>query len=80
MSLVAVNHLYRVSRLQVVWPNHGQVMTVDPDQVLWFHASRKSSIGGYIGTFSLAYLNMGWHPNGNLFQLSMDCVQEIEDL
>ena len=48
--------------------------------LLWLHSSRRSSIGGSIGEFSLVWEKNGWRgPRSQRFNLHMDYVSPVYD-
>lgn len=73
----------------VVAPNIHRLVIIPPDphqrmfmpeltvgMLLWLHHSRKSSLGGYIGTFSEVWQEAGWvGPKSNRFSLLMEYVE-----
>lgn len=45
---------------------------------LWFHGSRRSSLGGYIGTFSELWDSGGWiGPKSQEFEMLMEYVTPV---
>jgi hypothetical protein len=71
--------LYRVLSIQVVAPDYGPLLTLEPGTILWMHGSRPSTLGGYIGTFSTTYTQMnGFSPNHDRFQLKTEHVEPID--
>ncbi len=80
MSMVLTNNLFRVKEFTVVQPDVGGAVTLVPGMILWMHGSRKSSLGGYIGTFSFTYeQKYGLSPKpGKVFMMSTDHVEAAE--
>lgn len=61
-----------------VWPEFGRPRLVLKGTIVWQHGTRKSSLGGYIGTYSLTYQHeLGYSPYDNKFQLKTDKVEAL---
>lgn len=88
MTTVRVPKLYRPTS-EVYSAGAYRVLT--PSDVLWCHGSRASSLGGYIGTFTMTYPHknkageiVGYSPvatppSSVAFQLHMGRVEAMPD-
>ena len=78
MSEVQTTRVYRLLADGWVWPEHGSPRPIAADTPLWLHTSRKSSLGGYIGTFSYCWVAPGFiGPKGFTFDLKMDLAKAL---
>lgn len=69
--------LFRVVTPQVAWPEFGPPFTIESGALLWQHSNRRSSLGGYIGTFTRTYhsaVGRVFPSPGSSFKLHHDHV------
>jgi len=75
MTQVAHTSLYRLAELP---PDPHQRMflpSLTVGMLLWMHGSRRSSLGGYIGTFSECWTDGGYTgPKGKTFEMLTEYV------
>ncbi len=81
---IHVPKLYRLLRPVVVWPEFGGPRTLEAGTVVWLHGNRRSSLDGYIGTFSETYRHPGqtgpsdvYSPKDGRFHFHMENVEAV---
>lgn len=77
MSSVATTKLFKLTDDRVV-AGDGPVRMLPAGTILWQHGNRKSSVSGYIGTFSETYTHTGGtmiSPKSGRFEMKTEHVE-----
>ncbi len=71
--------VFRLKADAVVLPHWGIPRTIPAGTLLWQHGTRASSMGSYIGNYSLTYRQVnGYSPKPGIeFQLKTDLVEAV---